>query len=319
MTSIPYGWTQPVESVYMYVTPHMGSTGYVAAFDMDWTLSRTYKGVWPKSPEDITLLPNRLSKLKELKDKGFTLVIFTNQKSTTDNKKEFNKSRVNNLIKMLGLPVIALISLSDDQYRKPNVRMYKLLETLIPNIKKVYYIGDAAGRKQDFSDSDKKFSQNTNMTFFTPEEIFPSIENMRTEKSVKKIIMPESKNMVVFVGMPGSGKTTYYQKNLNDYVHINQDILKTKAKVLKKIKETMEKGKSLVVDATNPGQNKREEYYKLAEQYGYNIIVIYFVRDGRGWNKLREKPVPGVAYGSYYKYLVEPRVENTPGDLYQIA
>lgn len=35
-----------------------------------------------------------------------------------------------------------------------------------------YYVGDAAGRKNDFSDSDKAFAINADLHFYTPEELF---------------------------------------------------------------------------------------------------------------------------------------------------
>lgn len=34
------------------------------------------------------------------------------------------------------------------------------------------YVGDAAGRKDDHSDSDRKFALNAGLSFFTPEEFF---------------------------------------------------------------------------------------------------------------------------------------------------
>jgi bifunctional polynucleotide phosphatase/kinase len=126
--------------------------------------------------------------------------------------------------------------------------------------------------------------------------------------------------MIVFVGMPGTGKTSFYSKDLQPrgFIHINQDILKTKAKVLKTIKTTCQQGLSMVIDATNPQQEKRQEYYNLAQQYSYTVIVLYFVGDGHGWNKLRTKVVPTIAYSMYYKNLVEPSLNNTPGEVYQL-
>ena len=126
--------------------------------------------------------------------------------------------------------------------------------------------------------------------------------------------------MVLFVGMQGSGKTTYYESNLLPlgYIHINQDKLGTKAKVTKLYKESLIKGLNCVIDATNPSLTGRQEFYSLAQNYGYNIITLYFVRNGQGYNKLREAPVPTIAYNMYFKNLVEPNVQNTPGTLYQI-
>ncbi len=188
-------------------------------------------------------------------------------------------------------------------------------------MKTSFFTGDAGGRKQDFSDSDKRFAENIGVTFYTPDQIFYPLRNLTTDRQVDEVILPKGKNMVLFVGAPGTGKSTYYEKNLKDkgYVHINQDELKTKAKMLKSTRDNMKVDKNIVIDATNPGQKRREEFYELAKKNDYNVTVIYFVRDGRGWNKLRAEPVPNVAYGVFYKYLDEPTPENTPGTLYELG
>ena len=80
----------------------------------------------------------------------------------------------------------------------------------------------------------------------------------------------------------------------------------------------MKLGNNIVIDCTNPGQNRRNEFYDIAKRNNYNIITIYFERDGRGWNKLRTKPVPTIGYRMYYKYLVEPTESNTPGLLFRL-
>lgn len=316
-------WHRPVPSLFLYISNGLDSTGNIAAFDLDWTLTRTFQGAWPKSPEDIEILPNRISTMKNLRTKGYTIVIFTNQKSTTDNKVNFNYQRVNNFINMIpDIPIILMMATGDDIYRKPNPGMYQILQRVVPAINTAFYCGDAAGRPQDFSDSDRMFAQNTGMKFYTPEQIFPSIERLKPlpQTAVNEVSLPSTKVMVLFVGMPGSGKTTYYQTHLQPlgYVHANQDILKTKSKVLKLTRDTTRQGQNICIDATNPGQNRRQEFYDIAARNGYNIVVIHFVRDGRGWNKLRPKPVPTIAYSMYYKYLVEPTPLNTPGSLYQL-
>lgn len=61
-------------------------------------------------------------------------------------------------------------------YRKPQLGMLKeLYKDLGPEISKdhiKFYAGDAAGRQNDFSDSDKVFAERANIAFKTPEEIF---------------------------------------------------------------------------------------------------------------------------------------------------
>jgi bifunctional polynucleotide phosphatase/kinase len=322
-------WLRPVNDLFIYLPSDFKSDGHIAAFDLDGTLIRTYKGMFPKDENDLQLLPNRRSVLKTLIDTGFTLVIFTNQKSFNKksiNEKKLNLSfqRVNNFIKMLDLPVMVFMAVGNDDsiYRKPNIGMWTILNQMI-SVQSSFFVGDAGGQPQDFSDSDLKFAENTGMKFYRPEQIFPSIERLSVgdSKTINTVEFPANpKTMIVFVGMPGSGKTSFYHKNLESlgYVHINQDTLKTRPKVLKLTKESLTKGLPMAIDATNPSFDKRQEFYDLANKSGYSIMTLYFVGDGKGWNKLREKPVPTIAYSMYYKHLVEPTIDNTPGALYQI-
>ena len=103
---------------------------------------------------------------------------------------------------------------------------------------------------------------------------------------------------------------------------ISSDEFKSNKKKIKKALENQLKEKNLgiVIDATNPTQDGREIYYKLAEDYGYTVVVLYFVRDGVGWNKLRpeETKVPDMGYNMFFSRLVPPTHENTPGQLFLI-
>jgi len=117
--------------------------------------------------------------------------------------------------------------------------------------------------------------------------------------------------MFILVGMPGAGKSTFYQNYLQPkgWIHVNQDTLKTKSKVLNAIRIALSSKQSVAVDATNPSPDKRREYLNLAIQYQVPTMILYFVRNGYGWNKLRASPVPDIAYNIYYKNLIEPSPE----------
>ena len=136
--------------------------------------------------------------------------------------------------------------------------------------------------------------------------------------------------MIVFVGMPGSGKSSYYKKYLEPlgYVYANQDILKTREKVIKVLNTALKMGENIVIDATNPSRTAkasdsgrkiagRDEFYNLAENAGYKVVVLYFLRDGYGWNKLREKKVPDIIYHTYFKNFDSPRQDGK--ELYEIT
>lgn len=317
-------WYNPVATLHFYLSNGMQSTGHIAAFDLDWTLVRTFQNEFHINPTDITPLPNRINILRKLKNEGYTIVIFTNQKST-GKRIPINKARIEHFVNMIpDIPVIVFMATGpeDDQYRKPNQGMYDILKRILNPIKSIFYVGNEAGRPTDKNDSDRQFALNGGMKFYTPEEIFPPIERFKPDPRgvVDTVELPADRVMVMLMGMPGSGKTTYYQQNLAPlgYIHLNQDILKTKAKVLSETKKNMGLGLSVCLDATNPGQDRRQEFYDIAQQYGYNVVLIYITRDGRGYNKLRPNPVPKIAYSTYYSNLVEPTPANTPGALYQI-
>jgi bifunctional polynucleotide phosphatase/kinase len=58
-----------------------------------------------------------------------------------------------------------------------------------------------------------------------------------------------SPEIVLFVGSPGAGKTSFYRKFFepHGYVHINQDTLKRREKCVKLARESIKEGKSCVV------------------------------------------------------------------------
>jgi len=277
----------------------------VIGFDLDWTIVRTIRARFPKDANDWAFLPNRISILKAYQDKGYILAIFTNQ-GYTGAKSIMALNRINNIITALeqqGIVPWVFVATLHDVYRKPNIGMWNVLEQYYPgiNTKESFYVGDAAGRPQDHSTDDIMFAQNVGISFFTPEQIFPN----------NQITIPDTQTMFIFVGMSGSGKTTYFEQNLaqRGWVHANQDTLKTADKVLRTVRDTLASGKSVAVDATNPTPDKRNEYIVLAAQYRVPTLIVYFVRNGYEWNKLRPKPVPDIAYNIYFKNLVEPTLE----------
>lgn len=183
---------------YSYISDKIIFQGYIAGFDLDWTLIRPNKGKFPKvninnNYSDIVFLPNVLNKLLNLQNQGYTIVIFSNQKVTNFtplNKRLFRINSVINILESYNIHPILMISLADDDYRKPKVGMWNYLFS--PSNKnnssnnggnKVingFYCGDAAGRSSDFSDSDLEFLNNinrffdipNNLKFYIPEELF---------------------------------------------------------------------------------------------------------------------------------------------------
>lgn len=308
-------WHHVTSTCSLYMPEGLVSQGYMACFDLDWTLIRPVRGIFPKSPDDFSVLSGRIDMLRDLIEKNYTLVIFTNQK----NKKETALAKLNLVIKELALPVIIVVSFGEDEYRKPNVGMWNLLKDTFENIEYSFYVGDAAGRPGDFADTDKEFAGACGIPFYIPEQFFISHNSNSIAKNLQ---LNHKKTLIVHVGMPGSGKTTFYHTYLKGtFQHINNDTMSSPshAKCLKLAKQYMQDGLNICLDNTNPTLAKRQEFYNLAADFGYSVVTIYFTRNGVDFNKLRPKPVPTIAFSMYFKNLVEPIESNTPGVLYHVC
>jgi bifunctional polynucleotide phosphatase/kinase len=301
------------EGDLFYHIPNIIPHSYIAAFDIDWTLSFSEKKLEPylAEPWDIKLLPNRVSKLVELFKIGYTIVLFSNQ-NVAEKTKKSRISRIKTLLEKIGVPCYVFIATGRDKYRKPAVGMWeKFVSLLDVPVEFAFYVGDALGRPQDFSNSDKEFAENIGIPYYSPEEFFDST----------KVSLQPGKNMVILVGMPGSGKTSYTEKELLSlgYIHVSSDKLKSnKKRIQNEVQKVLNMGENVVIDATNAKQETRQVYYNMAETKGYNVIILYFVRNGFGWNELREKKVPRIAYNIYFSNLDPPTTLNTPGQLYLI-
>ena len=173
-------WYRPQESLLIYIsnilmTPTATPVKIIAGFDLDSTLIDNASGAkFTQNLDDMRVMPNRISTMQNLIAKGYTIVIFTNQKSTYEKRKEFTFQKLQKAVTLLGIPVILFAALGDDVFRKPKTGMWQEAEKLLVNVNwaSSFYCGDAAGRPNDFSDSDLKFAQAKGVTFYIPEQIF---------------------------------------------------------------------------------------------------------------------------------------------------
>ena len=313
---LPENFVQ-VDSLFYRIHPSSYLNGKVAGFDVDWTLSYNEQHLYAKEPEDTQVLPGRCEKIRQLHEDGYTIVLFTNQFAKSKKEKTRKVERIHNFAEKLDVPCWIFISTEKDDYRKPNIGMWKTFKNLYPTpITKAFFVGDALGRPQDFSDADGGFAEGAEIPSHAPEDFFPQDDLDFSRENENE------RNLIVFVGMPGAGKTTFFKTHLEPvgYTHINQDTLKSRAAILSAAKRAMDQGKDVVIDSTNPALEGRVEFYEMALTRDYDITVLYFVRDGTGWNALRgENKVPIIAYHMYFKKLEPPTEENTPGNIFYIA
>lgn len=125
-----------------------------------------------------------------------------------------------------------------------------------------------------------------------------------------------SPELIVFAGLPASGKSTYYRTHFAaTHVHVSKDLMKNTrtrdAKQQQMIEAALREGKSVVVDNTNPTPAVRAPLIALGRRHGARVIAYYFeavVKEAVARNRLREGAarVPDVAIFVTAKKLVPP-------------
>jgi Predicted kinase len=85
-----------------------------------------------------------------------------------------------------------------------------------------------------------------------------------------------NKEMIIFIGIQASGKTTFYHKQFAQYEYVSLDILHTRNKERIAIEEAFSLGKSMVIDNTNPTVANREGYIRKAKENGYHVAGYFF-------------------------------------------
>lgn len=286
--------------------------GKLASFDYDWTIVNPKGGkTFPVNINDWEWYhPSVPDKIKEYYDNGHMIVIFTNQS------KEWKHKQIRIVSRALKIPIFIVIA-SKSNY-KPKTTMFDVLFKNNPiNKSESFFVGDALGRKIDFSDSDKQFADNIGIKCYSPEEIFFKEEKIIIPSILDKYFIYNESNpeIIIMVGYPGSGKTTitnHICKLHNNYVSINSDDYKTTSEMLKKAKDYLLNKSSIIFDATNSSIKKRNEYIIFAKKNNYYNIKCIHVSTPLNLsfkrNRLRkqEKQVPKIAYSVYTKHYQEP-------------
>ena len=104
------------------------------------------------------------------------------------------------------------------------------------------------------------------------------------------VITPSTEpDVVLFVGSPASGKSTFYRDHLlpMGYTRINQDTLKTRDRCVAEASTLLAENipivigffyhlMPLILDNTNADKNTRKIWIDLANEFGRNIRCIHF-------------------------------------------
>lgn len=196
----------------------------------------------------------------------------------TSRRKQF-ETKLGAISEQLAVPLSIYASVERDQFRKPRLGMWVeflkdqgLLGEEVDTESSVF-VGDAAGRtkgsiqgilcKPDFSCCDRDFAENAGLTFKTPEEFFLGqrarpfrrvfqprafLQEM-ADVPLPRISRIEQAGVIVFVGTPGAGKSSFFWKVLQPlgFERVNQDTLKSRQNCLKAADQLLRAGKSVAI------------------------------------------------------------------------
>ena len=321
----------------------------IACFDLDYTLIKPKSGKkFPIDKDDWEwMFPNVPDKLREYYEKKYTIVIFTNQKKLK-NLEDFTY-KIHMIEKQLQIPINVFISIANDYYRKPHTGMFDKLVTLTNiDIEKSFYCGDAAGRTTDFSNSDRLFSHNCNLTFKLPENYFlnhsfilddfhihPLTEYISTKDEDFGIIQKFNKYLnygdniaIINIGAPASGKTFFTNSlmSLNSTFHkVSNDEIKNKKKLLDSLKKSLDNNRNVIIDNTNPDIITRKVFVDLCKEYNYKIIFCWFnlpLEISKFLNEYRtqigKSHIPNVVYNIYKKKFIIPSITEDVDEIIEI-
>lgn len=311
----------------------------VYIFDLDYTLIKTKSGKkFPIDKSDWNFLfpqiPNELSKKLNC-----LIGIITNQKGLKSQLQIMDWiDKIKDICKFIQIDFI-FASLLDDRFRKPMCGSWDFIKNKIINIdwcklytkNKIYYIGDAFGRINDFSDTDIKFAINCGLKYKTPEiffhnnnnnntcsityptiNYFTNLEQKKIFDELETIIKSHSKIFIITIGLPASGKSFLRKeliKKFPQFSYFNCDDIHNNIQSNILIKKLSTKYNYLIDDNTNLNKLERNdklkkfnEYYKIGIWFDYNLEICWHLN----WLRMYwfgTKLLPKVSYHTLNKYF----------------
>jgi predicted kinase len=135
--------------------------------------------------------------------------------------------------------------------------------------------------------------------------------------------------LAILVGLPGSGKTTFFQQRLAaTHEHVSKDLMpnvrRKGERQLELVGRALRAGRSVAVDNTNPARADRAPLIAAARAHGARVIAYLMstpAREALARNRTREgrQRVPAVAIHAIAKRLEIPTVEEGLDAVYQVA
>lgn len=128
--------------------------------------------------------------------------------------------------------------------------------------------------------------------------------------------------IIVLIGIPGSGKSTFYDSHLgNSHERVSLDIVRTRKCEDKLLNKLFQRRAKIVIDNTNPSVLIRRKYIELAKRNRYKIYGYQFESkpdDCKLRNSRRNgrKRVPDVAIDVIHSNLQDPTIDEGFDNIY---
>jgi predicted kinase len=129
---------------------------------------------------------------------------------------------------------------------------------------------------------------------------------------------------VIFIGIQGSGKTSFYKEHfLKTHVRISLDLLKTRNKETWFMELCLQTGQKFVIDNTNPAITSRAKYIEASKPYGFKVFGYYFnsgIQEAIERNNQRagKEAVSIIGIRATYKKLQQPTLDEGFDELFEV-
>ena len=136
-------------------------------------------------------------------------------------------------------------------------------------------------------------------------------------------------DLVVLIGVPGSGKSSFVQQRYAaTHVHVSKDLMKSardkNERQHKLVGEALAQGRSVVVDNTNVTRADRAPLVQIARRHGARAIAFFFDAPAkecvaRNAVRLGRARVPAVAIWAAARRLQPPAVHEGFDETYRVT
>ena len=180
---VPPGWNVVGGSLLVRAYMQPTASSKVAAFDYDGCLADTDLAGF--NPDGWKMMFRHVpAVLAALVDEGHCLLVVTNESMDRFKKSDViakaiakKCGRLDGFARAVGLPMLVLCATAKDGFCKPEVGCWQHYVATCSagcavDMGASFFVGDAAGRPKDHSDSDQKFAANVGLRFFDEREFF---------------------------------------------------------------------------------------------------------------------------------------------------